>query len=97
MPTITHRLPGMLLTDHFFSVPLDHTDPNGESLSVYAREVLTTDPFVTVDPDLLPFDEVVERSDLLILCTPHKAYQSADLKGKPVVDVWGMLEGANLV
>jgi UDP-N-acetyl-D-mannosaminuronic acid dehydrogenase len=66
-------------------------------LSVYAREVLTTDPFVTVDPDLLPFDEVVERSDLLILCTPHKAYQSADLKGKPVVDVWGMLEGANLV
>src|SRR6516162_2009365 len=65
-------------------------------LSVYAREVLTTDPFVTVDPDLLPFDEVVERSDLLILCTPHKAYQSADLKGKPVVDVWGMLETPNV-
>ena len=66
-------------------------------LGVYAREVLTTDPFVTIDPDLLPFDEVVERSDLLVLCAPHKAYQNANLKGKPVVDVWGMLQGANLV
>jgi UDP-N-acetyl-D-mannosaminuronic acid dehydrogenase len=66
-------------------------------LSVYAQEVLTTDPFVTVDPDLLPFDEVVERSDLLILCTPHKTYMGADLKGKPIVDVWGMLDNANLI
>jgi UDP-N-acetyl-D-mannosaminuronic acid dehydrogenase len=66
-------------------------------LNGYAHEVLTTDPFVTVDPDLLPFDEVVARSDLLILCTPHKSYKNADLKGKPVVDVWGMLENANLI
>ena len=66
-------------------------------LNGHAREVLTTDPFVTVDPDLLPFDEVVERSDLLILCTPHNSYRDADLKGKPVVDVWGMLENVNLI
>jgi UDP-N-acetyl-D-mannosaminuronic acid dehydrogenase len=26
-------------------------------LKAYAREVLTTDPFVTTDPDLLPFEE----------------------------------------
>ena len=61
-------------------------------LNGYAREVLTTDPFVTADPDLLPFDEVVSRSDVLILCTPHGIYRGADLKGKPVIDVWGMLE-----
>jgi len=66
-------------------------------LNIYAKEVLTTDPFVTVDPELLPFDEVVDRSDLLILCTPHKSYKSADLKGKPVVDVWGVLENANQI
>ena len=66
-------------------------------LNGYAREVLTTDPFVTVDPDLLPFDEVVERSDVLILCTPHNSYKDADLKGKPVVDVWGVLENVNLI
>lgn len=66
-------------------------------LNVYAGEVLTTDPFVTADPDLLPLDEVVARSDVLILCTPHNSYKSADLKGKPVIDVWGMLENANLI
>jgi UDP-N-acetyl-D-mannosaminuronic acid dehydrogenase len=66
-------------------------------LNGFAYEVLTTDPFVTADPDLLPLDEVIARSDILILCTPHTSYKSADLKGKPVVDVWGMLENANLI
>jgi UDP-N-acetyl-D-mannosaminuronic acid dehydrogenase len=67
------------------------------TLTGLAHEVLTTDPFVTVDPDLLPFDEVIARSDILILCTPHSSYKNADLKGKPVVDVWGLLENANLI
>jgi UDP-N-acetyl-D-mannosaminuronic acid dehydrogenase len=62
-----------------------------------AKAVLTTDPFVTTDPDLRPLDEVVERSDILILCTPHALYKSADLKGKPVVDVWGVLDHANVI
>lgn len=66
-------------------------------LNGFAREVLTTDPFVTIDADLLPLDEVVARSDILILCTPHASYKSADLRGKPVVDVWGLLENANIV
>jgi UDP-N-acetyl-D-mannosaminuronic acid dehydrogenase len=62
-----------------------------------ARAVLTTDPFVTTDPSLLPFDQVVARSDILILCAPHSAYKDADLKGKPVVDVWGFLKNTNVV
>jgi UDP-N-acetyl-D-mannosaminuronic acid dehydrogenase len=33
----------------------------------------------------------------LILCTPHTAYRHADLNGKPVVDIWGHLEGANVI
>lgn len=67
------------------------------TLQMFAREVLTTDPFVTTDPTLLPFDEVVDRSDMLILCTPHSAYADAALDGKPVVDVWGFLKNANVV
>ena len=67
------------------------------TLQMSAREVLTTDPFVTTDPALLPLEKVVERSDILILCTPHSAYADADLKGKPVVDVWGFLKNANVV
>jgi UDP-N-acetyl-D-mannosaminuronic acid dehydrogenase len=66
-------------------------------LSGQARAVLTTDPFVTTDPDLRPLDEVIAGSDLLILCAPHAAYREADLKGKPVFDVWGHLHGANIV
>jgi UDP-N-acetyl-D-mannosaminuronic acid dehydrogenase len=67
------------------------------TLLMSAGNVLTTDPFVTTDPALLPFDEVIERSDILVLCTPHSAYENADLKGKPVVDVWGFLKNANVV
>lgn len=66
-------------------------------LTTTAGDVLTTDPFVITDPSLLPLADVVERSDLLILCAPHTSYKTADLKGKPVVDVWGFLENANLV
>lgn len=57
-------------------------------LRVRVREVLTTDPFVTDDPDLLPVQEVIARSDLLVLCTPHVAYRGLDFQGKPVYDLW---------
>ncbi len=68
-----------------------------KSLRTFAREVITTDPYVTTDPALLPLETVVSRSDLLVLCAPHAAYKKADLKGKPVVDVWGFLDNANVV
>jgi UDP-N-acetyl-D-mannosaminuronic acid dehydrogenase len=66
-------------------------------LNGLARAVLTTDPFVTVDLELRPFDEVIAKSDVLILCTPHAAYREKDFKNKPVFDVWGHLEGANII
>lgn len=66
-------------------------------LNGQARVVLTTDPFVTTDPELVPLDEMIANSDILILCTPHAAYAQADLKGKRVLDVWGHLEGANVI
>jgi UDP-N-acetyl-D-mannosaminuronic acid dehydrogenase len=68
-----------------------------KALASYADAVLTTDPFVTTDPELLPLDDVVARSDLLILCAPHSAYRELDFGGKPVVDVWGMLKRANVI
>lgn len=68
-----------------------------KSLSTCAGAVLTTDPFVTTDPDLRPLDEVIANSDLLVLCTPHSSYRDIDLNGKPVVDVWGFFKNANVV
>ena len=63
----------------------------------HTRGVLTTDPFVTTDPELRPLDEVITKSDLLILCAPHAVYRDINVRGKPVFDVWGHLEGANVI
>ena len=68
-----------------------------KALTSHASAVLTTDPFVTTDPDLLPLDDVINRSDLLVLCAPHSAYRDLDFGGKPVVDVWGVLDKANVI
>ena len=57
-----------------------------------AAEVLTTDPYVFTDPDLSELDEVLGRSDLLVVGTPHPVY--ADLRPSvPVVDIWDLLGG----
>jgi len=66
-------------------------------LSAQARAVLTTDPFVKTDPELRALDEVIAMSDLLIMCAPHAAYRKADFRGKPVFDLWGHLEGGNVI
>jgi len=67
------------------------------ALLMHAQQVLTTDPFVKCDPELLPAQEVIERSDVLILSTPHKIYKDLDLRGKPIFDVWGFFGGAGNV
>ena len=40
MKIVTHRLPGLVLTDHKFIVPLDHSRPEGEQITVFAREAV---------------------------------------------------------
>jgi UDP-N-acetyl-D-mannosaminuronic acid dehydrogenase len=55
-----------------------------------SREVLCTDPFVTTDDQLVPLDDVLERSDLLFIGAPHSAYRELR-PGQPVVDVWNLL------
>jgi UDP-N-acetyl-D-mannosaminuronic acid dehydrogenase len=59
-------------------------------LAFKARRVLMTDPFVTVDPDLVPLDQVLVDSDLLIVATPHAEYAGI-VTDKPVADVWNIL------
>ncbi|KUN75631.1 alpha/beta hydrolase [Streptomyces bungoensis] len=41
--TVTYRQPGVVLTDHRFTVPLDHADPGGETIELYAREAVASD------------------------------------------------------
>ena len=39
----TVRLGGLALRDHWFDAPLDHAQPSGESVRLYAREVVAVD------------------------------------------------------
>ncbi|WP_320778015.1 alpha/beta fold hydrolase [Streptomyces sp. CRN 30] len=41
--TASYRQPGVVLTDRRFTVPLDHAAPGGETIELYAREVVASD------------------------------------------------------
>jgi UDP-N-acetyl-D-mannosaminuronic acid dehydrogenase len=64
-----------------------------KSLAMRVQRVLTTDPYVTDDPDLLPLEQVVLESDIVILCAPHEVYRHLNLSGKYVVDIWNHWQG----
>jgi pimeloyl-ACP methyl ester carboxylesterase len=38
-----YRIPGLVLTEHEFEVPLDHATPGGDAITVFAREVADPD------------------------------------------------------
>jgi UDP-N-acetyl-D-mannosaminuronic acid dehydrogenase len=61
-------------------------------LEFKAGAVLCTDPYVTVDPHLLPLDEVIVRSDLLVVGAPHPDYRGLVID-KPAADIWDVLGG----
>ena len=54
--------------------------------------VLATDPYV-VDDRLVPLEEVMSGSEILVLGAPHKAYRSLEVGGRDVVDIWGAMGG----
>jgi len=59
-------------------------------LGFKAKSVLMTDPYVTVDPDLVPLQQVLDEADVLIVATPHPEYAGI-VTAKPVADVWNIL------
>ena len=74
--------------------------PLKRALEFRAREVLTTDPFVATDSDLLPLGEVLARADALVIGAPHQEYRRLAGRvrlGVPVFDVWDLLGHGSLV
>jgi UDP-N-acetyl-D-mannosaminuronic acid dehydrogenase len=61
-------------------------------LAFKAGAVICTDPYVTVDPGLLPLDEAVAAADLLVIGAPHPEYRDL-VTDKPVADIWNVLGG----
>jgi UDP-N-acetyl-D-mannosaminuronic acid dehydrogenase len=73
----------------------DSDDPR-ESLSYKLRKILEyeaaqvicTDPYVR-DEALLPLDDVLAQSDIIIVAAPHKQYRQLQFRdGQQVVDIW---------
>ena len=52
-------------------------------------EVLTSDPFVQGDNELLSQEQVLADSDLLIIAAPHKRYREI-ISEKPIIDIWNL-------
>jgi UDP-N-acetyl-D-mannosaminuronic acid dehydrogenase len=59
-------------------------------LQLKASKVLSSDPYVKDDITLVTEEELLSKSDLIILCTPHKRYRDIDFKGKILIDIWNM-------
>jgi len=55
-------------------------------------EVLASDPYVR-DDRLVPLDDALARSEILILGAPHNVYRSLEVAGRDVVDIWGAMGG----
>jgi UDP-N-acetyl-D-mannosaminuronic acid dehydrogenase len=53
-----------------------------------SKEVLISDPFVE-DNRLTPMEEILEKSDVLIIGSPHFIYRDL-VTEKPVIDIWGI-------
>jgi UDP-N-acetyl-D-mannosaminuronic acid dehydrogenase len=61
-----------------------------------SKGVLCHDPYVSVDPNLVPLEIVTEQSDLLIISTPHKMYRDLSFD-VPVIDIWGMFGNGTIL
>jgi UDP-N-acetyl-D-mannosaminuronic acid dehydrogenase len=95
-----HKLEDMTVGLLGMAFKADNDDPRSslsyklKKLLVFrAKTVLTTDPYITTDDALLPLEEVVSRSDVLILCAPHTVYRGLVLQDKIVVDIWNLWRG----
>jgi UDP-N-acetyl-D-mannosaminuronic acid dehydrogenase len=59
-------------------------------LEYEAAEVFCTDVYIK-DPTFLPLEEVIHRSDLLFVGTPHREYRALNVPdSKPVIDIWNL-------
>jgi len=62
-----------------------------------AGRVLCTDPHVADDDDLVPLQQVVADSDIIVIGAPHAEYAELALRAPEfdgtLVDVWNLLQG----
>ncbi len=65
-------------------------------LEFKAKKVLMTDPYVTVDQELIPLENTIDGADLLIVAAPHNSYKQI-VTTKPIIDIWNLFGNGNLI
>jgi UDP-N-acetyl-D-mannosaminuronic acid dehydrogenase len=55
-------------------------------------QVLCSDPYVP-DPSFLPMEEVIHRSNVLLIGAPHDLYRDLEMGNCEIVDIWGITGG----
>jgi len=60
-------------------------------LDEQCKKVLTHDPYVKNDQDLVSLQEILVNSDILLIGAPHKMYKSVSTS-KPTIDIWNLLK-----
>jgi UDP-N-acetyl-D-mannosaminuronic acid dehydrogenase len=58
-------------------------------LEMEARSVLCSDPYVQ-DRALIPAELLIERSNVIIIATPHTIYRGLDYQDRHVIDIWNL-------
>jgi UDP-N-acetyl-D-mannosaminuronic acid dehydrogenase len=65
-------------------------------LEFKAKKVFMTDPYVTLDSNLITLEEIIRDSDILVLAAPHNVYGGITTE-KPIIDIWNLLGNGNLI
>jgi len=65
-------------------------------LSKQCRKVLTHDPYVKNDFDLVSLQIILENADILVIGAPHNIYKTV-LTSKPIIDVWNLLKRGSTI
>lgn len=65
-------------------------------LEFKTKSVVMSDPYVTVDTNLVSLDQTLADSDVLIIGAPHKIYKDL-VTTKPIIDIWNLLGNGNLI
>ena len=61
-------------------------------LELETNRVLTSDPYVTDDPELVPQEELLAECDVVFVGVPHPEYRGLEMpEGVEAFDVWGCL------
>lgn len=61
-----------------------------------AKKVYMSDPYVSLDPNLVTLERLVKDSDILIIATPHSIYKQIETT-KPIIDIWNLLDSGSVV